>query len=134
MTHLLLALLFVPFLLGFGPGWLALPPNVQTQPAEPVEVRESLGVWVIYAYNCADEACVSASGVRAHVGMVAATSLPLGTVIYVEGVGRLVVADTGRLRANELDLFTERYDDAVQWGKRTRQVWSFSEGTKGEAN
>ena len=51
MTHLLLALLFVPFLLGFGPGWLALPPNVQTQPAGPVEVWESLGVRVIYAYN-----------------------------------------------------------------------------------
>ncbi len=49
--------------------------------------------------------------------------IPMGTVLYVEGYGYAVAADTGSgIRGNKIDLFFNSYNDACRWGMRTVKV------------
>jgi len=49
--------------------------------------------------------------------------IPMGTVLYVEGYGYAVAADTGgAIRGNRIDLFFNSYNDACRWGMRTVKV------------
>jgi 3D (Asp-Asp-Asp) domain-containing protein len=49
--------------------------------------------------------------------------IPLNSVVYVEGYGYAVAADTGGgINGNEIDVYKQRHDDAVNWGRKTVQV------------
>lgn len=68
----------------------------------------------------------TASGLTVREGIVATDPdvIPLGTLLYVEGYGYAVASDTGGgIRGAMIDLFTHSYDEAIQFGRRTRQVY-----------
>ncbi|MGV2887162.1 3D domain-containing protein [Paenibacillus taichungensis] len=44
---------------------------------------------------------------------------PMGTKIYIEGVGERIVQDTGgAIKGNKLDLFIEDLDEALEFGRK----------------
>jgi 3D (Asp-Asp-Asp) domain-containing protein len=50
--------------------------------------------------------------------------IPLGTRIYIEGVGVRVAEDTGRkIRGKKLDLFLPSIQSALRFGARARDVY-----------
>lgn len=50
--------------------------------------------------------------------------LPLGTRIYIDGIGERVVQDTGgAIRGHKIDLAVENHQEAVEWGVHHKGVW-----------
>ncbi|WP_339193926.1 3D domain-containing protein [Paenibacillus sp. FSL P4-0176] len=64
----------------------------------------------------------TASGVYTKEGVTASADpkvFPMGTKIYIEGVGERIVQDTGgAIKGNKLDLFIEDLDEALEFGKK----------------
>lgn len=68
---------------------------------------------------------VTASGTKAKPGTIAADTrqYPMGTVIYVPDYGYGRVEDRGSaVRGAHLDLFFKSHKEALQWGRRQKQV------------
>jgi resuscitation-promoting factor RpfB len=66
------------------------------------------------------------SGLWLHYGTCAVDRrlIPMGTVLYVEGYGYAVAADTGTsINGNCIDLFFNSYGDACNWGRRSVKVY-----------
>lgn len=66
------------------------------------------------------------SGLWLHYGTVAVDRhlIPMGTVLYVEGYGYAIAADTGTsINGNCIDLFFNSYGDACNWGRRSVKVY-----------
>jgi 3D (Asp-Asp-Asp) domain-containing protein len=60
-----------------------------------------------------------ANGQNVHVGAIAADPkvLPLGTIVYIEGMGQFTVKDTGSaIKGNRVDIWMPK--GAIQFGKR----------------
>lgn len=70
---------------------------------------------------------VTASGTRATEGRTVAVDpdvIPLGTWVYIEGLGLRQAEDTGgAIRGNRLDLFLNDLDAAVEFGVRPVRLW-----------
>lgn len=54
---------------------------------------------------------------------VACNSLPLGTVIYIEGYGTYVVEDTGGMGHSVIDIFFNTHDEALAFGSGYADVY-----------
>ena len=54
---------------------------------------------------------------------VACNTLPFGTKIYIEGWGYRVVEDRGGMPGNGIDLFVNSYDEAVNIGRQSVNVY-----------
>jgi len=55
--------------------------------------------------------------------------IPLGSVLYVEGYGPAVAADTGGdIKGQRVDLYMDSYEEAIQFGRREVQVEVVREG------
>jgi len=68
----------------------------------------------------------TATGILAREGVVAVDPrvIPLGTTVFVPGYGIAIAADTGgAIVGNRIDLCMDRYGDAVNFGRRTVQVY-----------
>ncbi len=77
-----------------------------------------------YADRGVDE--VTATGMRARYGVVAVDPrvIPLRTVLYVEGYGTAIAADTGSaIRGLRIDLCFNSAREALRWGRRRVRVW-----------
>jgi 3D (Asp-Asp-Asp) domain-containing protein len=99
---------------------------VQVVKAVPVPARtsggRSLGIFVI---TCSDLQGSTATGADTSMSTVAVdpSVIPLGTTIYIQGVGSRVAQDTGgAIVGNRLDLWEPSYDACVDWGVQSRQV------------
>lgn len=71
----------------------------------------------------------TASGIQARVGTIAADTrfYPFGTVMYIEGYGYGKVEDRGgAIKGQHVDLFFRTHQQALEWGRKTREVkvWS----------
>jgi len=69
---------------------------------------------------------ITASGMRVQPGVVSVDPrvIPLGTRLYVEGYGYSIAADTGgAIQGNKIDVYFEKLSDALNWGRRTVQVY-----------
>lgn len=69
---------------------------------------------------------VTATGLPARRGVVAVDPrvIPLGAVVYVEGYGVALAADTGgAIRGNRLDVCFDTAREAYRWGRRTVRVY-----------
>jgi 3D (Asp-Asp-Asp) domain-containing protein len=67
----------------------------------------------------------TATGLPAGYGLVAVDPrvIPLGTVLYIEGYGMAIAADTGRaIRGRKIDLCFATRQQAIQFGRRTVRV------------
>lgn len=83
-----------------------------------------LGAYDITAYEWTGYPC--ANGNYPTVGYtVACNSLPLGTVLYIDGIGYRTVEDRGATWHSDwwIDLYLGDVDECFQWGIRTRDVW-----------
>lgn len=68
---------------------------------------------------------LTATGLPAGYGLVAVDPrvIPLGTVLYVEGYGMAIAADTGRaIRGRKIDLCFATRQQAIQFGRRKVRV------------
>lgn len=91
---------------------------------DPLDGYTSLGNWLMTAYTHTGSAC--ANGQYPTAGYtVACNSLPLGTEIYIQGIGTRVVEDRGPSSMPDawLDIFMDGYDECVAWGMRNCKVW-----------
>ena len=100
-----------------------------TEPEEiaeesPEEELEYLGTFEMTAYEWTGNPC--ANGNYPEVGYtVACNSLPLGTTVYIEGVGYRVVEDRGAdwHGSNWMDLYLGDVDSCYAWGVRSVEVY-----------
>lgn len=78
---------------------------------------------------------ITASGLRAGFGVVATDPkvIPLGTLVFVEGYGFAVAADTGgAIKGNKIDVCITDRKAALRWGRRKVKVHIFQDRhTKG---
>lgn len=67
----------------------------------------------------------TANGTLAQLGVVAVDPrvIPLGTLLFVEGYGFAIAADTGgAIRGRKIDVCLPTTREAIQWGRRTVRV------------
>ena len=89
---------------------------------EPIPNKVYIGTYELTAYIATGNPC--ASGVYPTVNhTVACNSLPMGTKIYIEGLGEFVVEDTGGMSGGVIDIFVPDYGAAVQFGRRSADVY-----------
>jgi 3D (Asp-Asp-Asp) domain-containing protein len=85
---------------------------------------EYLGTFEMTAYEWTGNPC--ANGRYPEVGYtVACNSLPLGTTVYIEGVGYRVVEDRGAdwHASNWMDLYLGDVASCYEWGIRSVEVY-----------
>lgn len=88
------------------------------------EILEYIGSFDMTAYEWTGSPC--ANGNYPEVGYtVACNSLPLGTTVYIEGVGYRVVEDRGAEwhGSNWMDLYLGDVDSCYEWGVRSVDVY-----------
>lgn len=94
----------------------------------PLEDAEYLGSWLTTAYTHTGSACYN--GHYPEAGYTVATnSLPIGTEIYIEGIGFRTVEDRGPsyMPYEWLDVFLDGYGECVAYGEQYRNVWIISQ-------
>ena len=110
--------------------------EVEQQVGERVEVVTSLGpqaeVYTITAYCSCSKCCgewsdgFTYSGDLAHEGTTIAVDpevIPLGTIVYIEGVGERIAQDIGgAIDGNEIDLFFYSHEAALAFGIQYLEV------------
>ena len=90
----------------------------------PEEELEYLGTFEMTAYEWTGNPC--ANGNYPEVGYtVACNSLPLGTTVYIDGIGYRVVEDRGAEwhGSNWMDLYLGDVDSGYDWGVRSVDVY-----------
>lgn len=90
-----------------------LPPEEAAEPEQPSEPAGMtyLGSYWITGYTATGSAC--ANGNYPSSGYTAAcNSLPMGTVVYIEGIGTRVIEDRGGMASNVIDVFVDNTSDA----------------------
>ena len=69
---------------------------------------------------------ITASGAKATEGVTIAADtnvLPMGTRVYIEGLGYRVVQDRGgAIQGAKIDIFYQNHNDALQFGRKTVEV------------
>ncbi|WP_250278262.1 3D domain-containing protein [[Clostridium] colinum] len=73
---------------------------------------------------------ITASGMKAQRGVVAVDTsvIPFGTELYIEGYGYAIAGDTGSaIKGNKIDVFFDKYNDAIQYGVRNVNVYVLGE-------
>lgn len=63
-----------------------------------------------------------ANGEYPYYGVCACNSLPMGTVVEIEGLGRFVVCDRGGMSDDVIDVYMDSYDECIEWGRQVRTV------------
>jgi 3D (Asp-Asp-Asp) domain-containing protein len=91
------------------------------------------GSATVTMYTCVElGGCApTASGIWPEPGVVAVdpTVIPLGSMVWIQGLGTFLAADTGSLvRGAHLDVFGWDYDEAIAWGVQQRAVLVFAPG------
>lgn len=89
------------------------------------------GPALVTMYTCVElGGCnATASGLWPEPGMVAVDPqvIPLGSTVWIQGVGTFLAADTGSLvRGAHLDIYSLDYGEAINWGVQHRSVLVFS--------
>lgn len=104
--------------------------KVKTDKAYKMQEKENIaenqktmiGTFQLTAYVATGNPC--ASGVYPTPNhTVACNSLPLGTKIYIDGLGEYTVEDTGGMGYGVIDVFVSDYSTAIQFGRRSADVY-----------
>lgn len=107
---------------------------------ERIVVVESIGEYTVTAYCSCEKCCgkwaakqgetiKGAYGIPLESGVSIASPLPKGTVVYIEGVGRLVCHDTTSKWVAEkyhnriIDIYFDTHEKAVAFAKQHKEVY-----------
>jgi 3D (Asp-Asp-Asp) domain-containing protein len=120
------------------PGWVRAtdvgpidPSLVGTAYLPPIGRRIAwTGAARITMYTCVElGGCnATASGIWPDLGQVAVDPrvIPLGSTVWVQGLGTFLATDTGSLvRGAHLDVFSHNYAEALAWGIQERAVFVY---------
>lgn len=91
----------------------------------PVEVSRGSERTLTMTATAYCETGATKSGLPAGPGIVAVDPrvIPLGSLVYVEGYGQAIAADTGRLiKGNKIDLWMPDREQCLEFGRRTVEV------------
>lgn len=75
----------------------------------------------------------TASGLAPRVGLVAVdpTVIPLGSMLYIEGYGYAVAADTGgAIKGRIIDVFFDTLRECINWGRRSVEIYVLESSSK----
>lgn len=120
--------------------------NQKTEP-EVINNPEYIGEFEITYYTADPESTgkspghpeygITASGATVKEGQTIAADwdvLPVGTRVYIEGIGERIVEDTGGLIINKcIDVYVEDVEVARQLGRHKADVWLVEELTPDES-
>lgn len=96
--------------------------NEEAAPAEPTGDSSYVGTYELTAYTWTGDPC--ANGEFPTSGYtVACNSLPLGTRVYIEGIGERVVEDTGGMGGGVVDIYMDSHDSCIQFGRQSANVY-----------
>lgn len=90
----------------------------------PKQGSEYLGNWKTTAYTWTGYRCADGSWPQSGYS-AACNSLPFGTQIYVDGIGKLTVTDRGpsSMPSEWLDIYMDSYNACVQYGVQYHDVY-----------
>lgn len=97
-------------------------------PSTEIDGMTYLGRYSLTAYCSCANCCgksdgITASGTQATAGRtVACNSLPMGTVISING-HQYVVEDTGGMGGNVIDIFFNSHEEALNFGRQSADVY-----------
>lgn len=80
-----------------------------------------IGTLLITAYISTGHPCMDGKWPINGETCAAPRWIPIGTKIFIEGVGVRTAHD--RCGKNHIDLFTNSLSGAMQWGVKRRRVW-----------
>lgn len=82
----------------------------------------------ITAYTPLENTMLMANGDRVYEGAVAHCTLPFGTKVIIDGQTYIVTDRTGTGDENHFDIFMFSYDKAIQFGRRSLDVYIVRDG------
>ena len=84
-----------------------------------------------YPHICGSRNGETSSGVKAqpnHTIAVDPSVIPIGSSVYIEGMGEYVAEDTGgAIQGNKIDVFVQTHAEALELGTFTENVWLYLE-------
>lgn len=92
---------------------------------EQVKIKGNTMTVSATSYYCGNNA-ITATGRRAvrdanGISTIAVdpSVIPLGSLVYVEGYGKAVAADTGSaIKGNKIDVYLTSYNECINWGRK----------------
>jgi 3D (Asp-Asp-Asp) domain-containing protein len=91
-------------------------------PHHPAVAHNDLGDFVVTCYDLHGHTASGAATTEATVAVDPAV-IPLGSRIYIGGVGERIAEDTGgAIVGNRLDIWEPTYSDCMDWGVRDEEV------------
>lgn len=112
-------------------GMFLFPPGIPSDVVEMYKQREEeqivkevyMGNYELTAYIATGNPC--ADGNYPQVGYTVASNDPnlWHKWIRIEGYGDYYVHDTGGMSSNVIDIFVSSYDEAIQFGRRSAEVY-----------
>jgi 3D (Asp-Asp-Asp) domain-containing protein len=99
----------------------ATPTEAETTEEEPM--RNYMDCYELTAYIATGNPC--ADGEYPHSGFTAACNDPRlwHKTVYINGYGTFYIHDTGGVASNVIDIFVDSYDEAIQFGRRSADVY-----------
>ena len=91
---------------------------------DPCDGMQYLGKWSLTGYCWTGYPCANGEYPVAGYSL-AHNTLPLGTKLWISGLGERTVTDRGPqyLGNSWADIYMDSYSKAVSWGMQTRDVW-----------
>jgi len=95
-------------------------------------IQISLGEYNVSAYCSCSQCCgksdgITFSGEKAVEGITIAADTrvhPIGTKLYIEGIGERVVQDIGgSIYGNRIDVYFDSHSQALEFGRQQLEVW-----------
>jgi len=104
-----------------------------SEPTETTEAKEEAsgeleyaGIFELTAYSETGNTC--ANGNYPTVGHTAASNyFPLGTKIYIEGMGEYTIEDRGGMASNVIDIYMGDYDTCIEFGRKQAGIYIINE-------
>jgi 3D (Asp-Asp-Asp) domain-containing protein len=104
-------------------------PTPTSEPEAKEEASRELeyaGIFELTAYEWTGNPC--ANGNYPTTGYtVASNYFPLGTRLYIEGLGEYTVEDTGGMADNVIDVYMGDYDTCIEFGRRQAGIYVIAE-------
>jgi 3D (Asp-Asp-Asp) domain-containing protein len=104
-------------------------PTPTSEPEAKEEASRELeyaGIFELTAYEWTGNTC--ANGNYPTTGYtVASNYFPLGTRLYIEGLGEYTVEDTGGMASDVIDIYMGDYNSCIEFGRRQAGIYVIAE-------